>query len=315
MYRVSTSQPSVTQLQDVYDFTNLPFVVAGNPNLAQQLSHTLSTRYTYTNTNKSTLIVGNVFLQTASDYITNATYVPLRDSVLTNDLTLKAGEQLTKPVNLDGYLSLRSLLTFAMPLQFIKSNINFNGGVTYSKLPGIINNLQTVSKNLTYSLGTVIGSNVSQYIDFTVTYNANINTVKNQLQPTLNNEYFSQTAGVQFNLLSKKGWFLQNDLTNQLYNGLSQGFNQNYFLWNMSTGKKFFKKQQGELKLSVFDLLKQNRSIVRNVTETYIEDVQNQVLRQYFMMTFTYNLRTFGNVPARNPGPGFWPGRRGSSNF
>ena len=54
------------------------------------------------------------------------------------------------------------------------------------------------------------------------------------------------------------------------------------------------------MKLSVFDLLKQNRSIYRNVTETYIEDVQNQVLQQYFMMTFTYNLRSFGAaaVPA-----------------
>ena len=53
------------------------------------------------------------------------------------------------------------------------------------------------------------------------------------------------------------------------------------------------------MKLSVFDLLKQNRSITRNVTETYIEDVQNQVLRQYFMLTFTYNLRNFGAAPAR----------------
>jgi len=86
LYRASTNQPSVTQLQDVYDYTNLPFVIAGNPDLAQQFTQTISTRYTYSNTNKSTLLVGNVFLQTASNYITNATYVPLRDSSLTPDL-------------------------------------------------------------------------------------------------------------------------------------------------------------------------------------------------------------------------------------
>src|SRR5205085_8195284 len=103
----------------------------------------------------------------------------------------------------------------------------------------------------------------------------------------------------------------QNDLNNQLYSGLTEGYNQNYFLWNMSAGKKFLKNQKGELKLSVFDLLKQNRSITRNVTETYIEDVQNQVLQQYFMLTFTYNLRNFGagimnsNRPNRNFGPRF----------
>jgi hypothetical protein len=48
----------------------------------------------------------------------------------------------------------------------------------------------------------------------------------------------------------------------------------------------------------VFDLLKQNRSISRTVTEVYVEDVQSQVLRQYFMLTFTYKLRNFGNAKA-----------------
>ncbi|MEO8584114.1 MAG: outer membrane beta-barrel protein [Flavitalea sp.] len=294
MYRVSTTQPSVTQLQDVYDYTNLPFVTAGNPDLRQQLSSVLSARYTYNNPEASILFVGNVFLQSASNYITNATFVPLKDSSLTTDLILKAGQQLTKPVNLNGYTSIRSFFTFAIPLAFMKSNLNLNGGVTYSKLPGIINNINNSSKNLTYSSGMVIASNVSQYVDFTLSYSANVSTVKNDLQPTLNNHYFSHVAGLQFNLLSKKGWFIQNNLTNQLYTGLSQGYNQSYFLWNMSAGKKIFKKQQGELKASVFDLLKQNRSIVRTVTETYIEDAENQVLRQYFMLTFSYNLRTFG---------------------
>jgi vacuolar-type H+-ATPase subunit D/Vma8 len=68
----------------------------------------------------------------------------------------------------------------------------------------------------------------------------------------------------------------------------------------MSVGKKFLKSKKGELKLSVFDLLKQNRSISRDVTETYIEDVRNQVLQQYFMLTFSYNLRNFGTVAKPN---------------
>ena len=35
-------------------------------------------------------------------------------------------------------------------------------------------------------------------------------------------------------------------------------------------------------------------NITRNVTETYIEDVQTNDLTRYFMLTFTYNLRNFG---------------------
>jgi hypothetical protein len=297
-YRASTNQPSVTQLQDVYDLTNLPFVTAGNPDLSQQYSHTVNTRYTFSNTSKAILFVGNIFLQTASNYITNATYVPLRDSALTPDITLKAGQQLTKPVNLDGYFSFRSFITFAMPLKLIKSSINFNGGVSYTKLPGIINNQSNISKNTAYTAGAVIASNVSQYIDFTVSYSGSFNDIKNDLQATLNTKYYSHVASVQFNLLSKTGWFFQNDLNNQLYSGLSEGYNQSYFLWNMSAGKKFLANQKGELKLSVFDLLKQNQAISTNVTETYIENIRSRVLQQYFMLTFTYNLRSFGTGSA-----------------
>lgn len=302
-YRARTNQPSVTQLQDVYDLTNLPFVTAGNPELLQQYSHTLSGRYTFTNTGKGLLLVGNVFMQTASNYITNATYVPLTDSVLTNNVTLKAGQQLTKPVNLDGYISLRSFLTFAMPLKFMKSSLNFNGGITYSKLPGIINNVSNISRNTTYTGGLVIASNISQYVDFTVSYSANFNNVKNDLQASLNSHYFSHVASVQMNLLSKNGWFFQNDFTNQLYTGLSAGYNLNYNLWNMSIGKKFLANQAGELKLGVFDLLKQNQSVSRNITETYQEDIRNQVLQQYFMLTFTYSLRNFGTGTVRASAP------------
>jgi hypothetical protein len=139
---------------------------------------------------------------------------------------------------------------------------------------------------------------VSQYIDFTVSYSGSFNDIKNDLQPTLNTKYYSHVASVQFNLLSKTGWFFQNDLNNQLYSGLSEGYNQSYFLWNMSAGKKFLANQKGELKLSVFDLLKQNQAISTNVTETYIENIRSRVLQQYFMLTFTYNLRSFGTGSA-----------------
>jgi hypothetical protein len=297
MYRANTNQPSVSQLQDVYDITNAPFITAGNPQLEQQYMHIVSGRYTYTNTKKGLLFVGNLFLQSANNYITNATFVPLNDSALTSDIVLRSGQQLTKPVNLDGYTSIRSFFTFAVPVKFIKSNLNMNAGVSFSKLPGIINNQTNVSDNTTYTLGSVIASNVSQYVDFTVSYSANFNNVNNGLKEALNQKYFSHVASVQLNLLSKTGWFFQNDLNNQLYSGLTEGFNQSYYLWNMAVGKKFLKNKQGELKLSVFDLLKQNRSIVRTVTENYIEDEQNQVLQQYFMLTFSYNLRNFGKPP------------------
>lgn len=293
-YRTSTNPPSINQLQNVINNTNPFFLSTGNPDLKQQYTNNLIGRYTFTNTLKGQSFFANLFLQSTNDYVASATYTARRDSILSRTDTLFRGSQISKPVNLNGFISARSFFTFGLPLKFIKSNLNWNAGFAYSNLPGLINYVSNLSKSYTYNLGAVLSSNISQYIDFNISYSANISNVKNSIQPKLNNKYFAQTADLQFNLLNKDGWFIQNDISNQSYKGLTNGFNQNYWLWNAAFGKKFLKSQNGELKLAVFDLLKQNKNISRNTTETYIQDIQNQVLQQYFMLTFSYKLKTFG---------------------
>jgi hypothetical protein len=294
IYRGSVSPPSVTQLQNVINNSNQLFYTTGNPDLQQQYANNLIARYTYTNTAKSQSFFANIFFQNINDYVTNATYTATKDSALSNSVILFKGSQLSKPVNMNGYISARSFFTFGMPIKFLKSNLNWNAGFSYTKQPGLLNNVVNISNSYNYNLGAVLSSNISEYIDFTLSYSANINTVKNTFQPTLNNNYFTQSVDLGFNLLTQKGTFLQNDLSNQSYKGLTDGFNQNYWLWNIGIGQKFLKDQKGELKLSVFDLLNQNKSITRNVTESYVQDQTNQVLQQYFMLTFTYKLKTFG---------------------
>ncbi len=294
IYRGSVSPPSVTQLQNVINNSNQFFYTTGNPDLQQQYTNNLITRYTYTNSVKGQSFFANIFLQSISNYVTNATYTASEDSMLTNSVTLYKGSQISKPVNMNGYINARSFFTFGTPLKFIKSNLNMNAGFSYAKQPGLLNNVENISNAYNYNLGAVLSSNISEYIDFDLSYSANINTVKNTIQPNLNNNYFTQSVGINTNFLTKKGLFLNNDISNESYKGLTDGFNQNYWLWNIAIGQKFLKNQDGELKLSVFDLLNQNRSITRDVTESYVQDQINEVLRQYFMLTFTYKLKTFG---------------------
>jgi hypothetical protein len=298
-YRASLVAPSITQLQDVINNSNPLFISTGNPELRQQYGNTLAARYTFTNTAKGNSFFANIYLQQYNNYIGSSSFIATHDSALNSSVTLIKGSQLTTPVNLNGYVSARSFFTYGLPVKFIKSTVNFNAGMSWARTPSIINNASNISNNYGYNTGAVVASNISQYIDFTVSYSANFNVVNNSIQPQLNTNYFSQNAEVKFNLLSKKGWFLNNDLTNQSYMGLTSGFNQSYWLWNAAIGKKFLADQRGELKLSAFDILGQNRSITRTVSETSIEDDQNLVLTQYVMLSFTYTLKSFGKVPTQ----------------
>lgn len=228
MYRASTSFPTVNQLQDVVNLSNPLSVSSGNPGLKQSYTNLLSTRYTYTNSKTSRSFFANIFLQTAANYISNATYIASADSTIQQGIILKRGSQLTKPVNLNGYTSFRSFFTYSMPIKAIKTNINLNAGFSYSNLPGLLNNLKTTTGNYTYNAGIVFASNISEYVDFNLSYSANFNDAKTRSATLSTSNYINQAAGLQLNLLDKKGWFIQNDVSNQSYSGLSAGLNQSY---------------------------------------------------------------------------------------
>ena len=298
-YRASVNFPSVNQLQDVVNNANPLRVNVGNPLLNQSNTHFLGSRYSYTNSKTSKSFFAGVFLQTAADFISNATYIPDGDSSLqtgSKSFLLNKGTQLSKPVNLNGYRTARTFLTYSMPIKMLKTIVNLNAGVNYSRLPGLINDRKTITDNFIYTTGIVLASNINEFVDFNISYAANFNQTSGSVSGK--NNYVNQAAGIQLNLLSKQGWFVQNDVDYRVNSGLSEGFNQEFGLWNAAIGKKFLKNRVGELKLSVFDLLKQNQSIVRTVDEKSIQDIQSDVLKQYFMLTFTYNLKNFG-TPAK----------------
>jgi hypothetical protein len=303
-YRANVNTPSVTQLAGVVDQTNPPLYTVGNPELDPQYTHTVSGQYTFTNTPKGQLLVGNVFYQAANKYISNATFQPRSDTVVSG-VPIKAGSQLTKPVNLNGYQNIRALVNYAVPVKAIKSNLNFNTGITFSKLPGVLNSAELLTRNTVYTLGTVLASNISQYVDFTVSYSANFNQTRSSSPDAVvsskltNANFFQHLASVQLNLLTKNGWVMQTDANNQYFSEYLGSPAQNFTLWNLSVGKKFLKDRKGDLRLAVFDLLGQNQSVQRNVTDVYIENTTTQVLQRYFMLTFTYNLRTFGTAATR----------------
>ncbi|MET0636292.1 MAG: TonB-dependent receptor [Chitinophagaceae bacterium] len=311
-YRSSVSAPSVNQLQDVLDISNPLSVTRGNTDLKQQYTHTLNARYTFTNTQLGQSLFANIFVQKTNDYVTNAIFTAFNDSVLTPSFTLSRGGQLFRPVNLDGYYSVRSMLAFGQPVAFLKSNINLNAEFRYSRTPGLSNNTNTITNVYYYSGGVGVASNISEFVDFNLSYNVGYNRSINTLQPDLVISNVLRVAMVQFNLLNKKGWFIQNDMSNQVNSGLTTGFNQKFWLWNMAAGKKILANRRAEIKLSVFDLLKQNQSVTRTFDNAEIRDEQNTVLQRYFMLTFTYNLKNFGTAksagPNRERNPNFQPG-------
>jgi hypothetical protein len=292
-YRSNNTPPSVDQLQDVLNNSNSLQLSTGNPDLKQNFQNNVFLRYSGVNTEKSTslfVLVGGTFTE---DYIGSSTIIADRDTVVFNDIALAKGSQLTRPVNLDNYYTLRFFFNYSFAIKKLKSNLNINAGCNYNNIPALINNETNYSNTTAPSLGLVLSSNVSEEVDFTVSSNSSYNDVTNTLQPDQNSAYLQQNSKVKLNINPKGGFVFSAEYSNQYYSGLSGGFNQNISLLNASVGYKFLKDKKADLRLFVFDILGQNNSIQRNITETYIEDTQTTILQRYFMLTFTYNLKKY----------------------
>lgn len=291
-YSARTSVPSVDKFQAVVNNSNPLLLSTGNPDLKQDYSHQFFLRYSATS-KKSHVFFALLSATATQNYIGNSTVIANVDTTVNGTIFLPAGAQLSSPVNLNGYYNTRAYITYGLPLNFMKCNLNLSAGATYSRTPGVINGQTNYSHAPSGNIGVTLSSNISKKIDFSISSQSSLTFVQNTLRPNLNSNYFNQNTRAKVYWDIWKGIVVTSELTHQLYSGLSDGFNQNYFLWNLGLAKKFLKNDAAEFKFTVFDVLNQNNSITRNVTDIYTEDIETVVLNRYFMLTFTYNFRTF----------------------
>ncbi|SIT78870.1 outer membrane beta-barrel protein [Pontibacter indicus] len=312
--RTSTNPPSVEQLQEVLDISNPLQARIGNADLDQDYQTRFNMRYRNFNAETNRVFFIGLFGSMINDYVANSVYTTGAPEGVAEGYEFRPGARLSRPENMDGYYNVRTFFNYGQPLNFISSNFNLNGSVGYSRIPGKIDGLTNYSNNTNLGAGFNISSNISEKIDFTVSSFSSYNIVSNTLRTTQNNNFFNQNTNVRYNWILWKDLVYRTELNHQYNSGLSAGVDNSFLLWNMSLGKKIFKDKQGEISLSVNDLMNQNVSVRRNITESYVEDVQSTVLKRFFMLTFSYNIRSYKGAPAPEEnmqrGPGMYRGGR-----
>lgn len=302
-YRTSTNVPSAENLQEVLDISNPLTLRLGNANLDQDFQNRLFVRYRNFNPDNNRVFFMGLFGTMTQNFVANSVFdaASTPEQYIPDGYNVQPGARLIRPVNLDGQWNVRSFFNYGQPINFISSNINLNGSLGYSRTPGFIDDAVNFANTTNFGFGLNLSSNISEKVDFSISTNSNYNIVQNTLAASArsNNNYFTQNTSLRYNWILWEGLVYRTELSHQFNSGLSAGVDNSFLLWNMSVGKKFLKKKQAEVSLSVNDLLKQNTSIQRNVTESYVEDTQATVLQRFFMLTFTYNLRNFtsGQAP------------------
>ncbi len=281
-YRTRIAPASVTQLQPVIDNTNPIDIKSGNPELRPEYFNTLTLSYNSSDNsgNRSLFVFANLNQS---------------DSRINNAMTISEnGARFSQPVNTRGYWALNSFLSWSRNINPLKFSLTLNTQANIFTGQSLINHLKNQVKTTLLGQGVRIQSAFEGKIDYGLGARLCYEQAGYSMLPQQNTRYWSQymTADLYWQL--PFGFVFNTDLTYTGTTGRAAGYTQRFTLWNAALSRQFLKGRQGEVRVQMFDILNQNRSLARNATEAYIEDIQSVVLRRYFLVSLVYNLRKFG---------------------
>lgn len=283
-YSTNIRPPSAYDLQPIIDNTNRQFLYTGNPNLKPAYSRNLSANY-------------YKYKPTGSNYSISLQGSLVNNAVIRENSIDRAGIQTSRPVNVSGLKSGYAYISYSKPYKFNpKFRLTISPTVYANYSEGLVtyNGNRSGSKNF-YS-GSTLGFsfNLNDKLELNQRYSFNYSQTSYD-----DHKYYKNISSITHSAESEVvlRWpkhFVWENLVNYSYNPqVSPGIRKQTVRWNSGVNYLFLKEDKGQLKLSVFDLLNQNINVYRYTSDNSISDGQTTTLRRYFMLSFTYNIRTF----------------------
>ncbi len=316
----STDNPSISQLQNIYDISNVRMISKGNADLKPSYSNNVRFHYVNSNVEKGRTFMWMFSMQNTSDYIASAIAQNVTLNIPTGSYNTDGTQEIksytpnqySTYTNMDGYWNLRTQISYGFPISFIKCNLNLMTGVDYSITPTRVGGSVDTDGNLTggerndascqsYDFRAILGSNISENVDFTLSWQGAYNIAKNSLSTTTgNNRYFNHTASASMKFVFLKTMTFTGNVSYQQYIGFTNNYDTSYVLCNLYLGKKVFRNRRGEVMIGVNDLLNQNTAFARTTGSGYTQNAVNSVIGRYYTVQFVYNLRNFGKRGSKN---------------
>lgn len=295
-YRTNTQIPSIREMQPVADVTDPLNIVIGNPELSPTYTHDLNLNF------------HNFDFATRSGLGVYASANFTEDQVVSRTTTdPETFVRTTEFTNLDGGMS--SYVGAFYNKRFKKDNTEFNYRVgvngNYNKQVGFTNDVQFTANRLGVGPSVRLGYNYNELVDLNPRYELNYVFSDFDISNNREEEYINHSVGFEATTYWPENVVFGNDFSyNYFGNIAASGFDPTSVLWNMSLGYQFL-DDAATLKVKVYDLLNENVGTSRTTGQDYVQDTQELILEQYFMLSFTYKLSKFGGKdPNANRGRG-----------
>lgn len=275
--------PTAEQLTPYKDESNPLVTYTGNPNLKNTWTNNLYLYFNNYNKVKDLSYYFNLgFTYKNNDIINFSTYDDSGKQIVTYDnisgnKNFNAGGGFSKVFkwkNNKLVINPRFNMTYAYNNGFINGQSFISN--SYSLNPGL-NFTYEIKDKMTIKPSYRLGYNFSNYTNYSVD---KINTANQSLKLELTNYLF------------KGNLVFGNDFEYNTNSNIAPGFKKDFYFWNTSLGYSFYKKQF-TAKVKVYDVLNQNQSVRRMITDSYFEDREDLILKRYIMFSISMKLNKF----------------------
>ena len=282
VYTANTTSPTIRQLQPLPDLTN-PFLVRlGNPNLLQQLTHTLNATYTAFNARN----FQNLQIAAQANYteheITPATTI------------LAGGIQQVQYVNVNDVWHATTNITYGFPLgDQRKGNGSIGIRGQYGRDLSLLNGTQDVTTSLGWGASWKVNFHPVEKLFVEASASVNYTGARYSVNSVQNTNAWQQNYLVDASYELPGALTIASNCNLQLTGAQGALPARHVALWNASIYKDFLHDRSGQIRLSAFGLLNTVSNFTQTVGINYVETSQTNIPGRILLLSFIYRFHHF----------------------
>ncbi|MBV8328693.1 outer membrane beta-barrel protein [Chryseobacterium sp.] len=275
--------PGMEQLTPYLDTSN-PFITyTGNPNLKN------------TWTNNSSLYFYNYNFIKNTNYFFNIDFGYRNNDIANYSRYDNSGKQLVTYNNISGNKSIGLRGSYSKNFKWKENKLMINPRfiMQYYYNKGFINGQLFTTHSYTFNSELSLTYELKDKITVKPSYKIGYNFSKYNNYSIDKVSATSQSLQLELtNYLFKSNLLFGNDFEYNTNSTIASGFKRDFYFWNTSLGYSFYKKQF-TAKVKIYDVLNQNQSVKRTITNSYFEDREDLILKRYIMFSLSMSLNKF----------------------
>ena len=304
-FRGSTSQPSITQLLDIYDDTNPLNISMGNPGLKPSFTTNLGTNFQmqrrpeYVEDSLGFMVPK---AQRHRSFQANASWQRTSNSV-GNVVTYNetTGGRISRPENINGNWGANGGVSFNIGLDTL-NRWDVSGGIrgSYNHHISYVNLNRTAVPDCnvthTYNLSPSVSLSFrNKWLSISLNGSTTYADTRNELQASRNLTTWNFNYGGNTKITFPWETNLSTDIHMYSKRGYSdETLNTNELIWNAQLSHSFLKGRKLTIMLQWYDILRRQTNFSRTINANGWTDREINAITSYAMLHVSYRLNFFG---------------------